>query len=205
MQILIDSSPIAALSPRHRRDLRLSRPEAETIGKVLSADVATRQVHNAVRSQSRLVMILVGGFAVIVLLLLLLAKAPVLYSAALAGGTLAFLVLLRYGYQSSERKWQRTLEARLEGLPPAGTTLRADDAGLRIGADTFPWSELAIVTLNLKSYVLKQGQGIQSYYLVQRLVLQAAGRSFSLDTSMIGNGQGVVDQIYRRLAPPLVP
>ena len=45
---------------------------------------------------------------------------------------------MRYAYHFGQRKWQRTLEERLRGLPTTGTTLRADDAGLVVDVDAFP-------------------------------------------------------------------
>ena len=202
MQIFIDGTPIAALSPQHRRRLRLCKPQPKAAGKVLSADEATRHIHAALRSRTRTAAVAVGVFAIIFFLLLLLAKAlTILFGVALAGGTLAFFALMRYACHFGQRKWQRTLEERLRGLPSAGTTLRADDAGLVVGAAALPWSDLAIITLSLNWFSLNQ----QTYYLIDRLVLQARERTFSLDTSMITNGQCVVDQIYRRLAPQLGP
>jgi hypothetical protein len=93
--------------------------------------------------------------------------------------------------------WPAKLTARSIGLPPAGSEVSADAAGLTIASRTWLWSELQIDEVHIVSR--SAGDGSTSRQ-IERLVLTAAGAPVALDTFLMRGGQPVVDAAFRRAA-----
>ena len=110
-------------------------------------------------------------------------------------GLAILLAVTAYIVHVRRAAWPAKLTARSIGLPPAGSDVSADDAGLTIATRTWLWSELQIDEVHIVSR--SAGDGSTSHQ-IERLVLTAAGGPLALDTFLMRGGQPVVDAAFRR-------
>jgi hypothetical protein len=87
-------------------------------------------------------------------------------------GLAILLAVTAYIVNSRRAAWPAKLSARSIGLPPAGSDVSADEAGLTIASRTWLWSELEIDEVHIVSR--SAGDGSTSRQ-IERLVFTAAG------------------------------
>ena len=87
--------------------------------------------------------------------------------------------------------------ARLHFPAPAGTAMRADETGLRIGdGEVRPWSTLLIDAVHLESLALPStGRS----FSILTLEIAAPDAGIRLDRDACSNGRAFVDNVCRRL------
>ncbi len=203
MHILIDSKPVAALTTKQQKSLALSRVEEAVTGTVLSSAEAT----DAFVRQTRRWFVILGGIAIVVMLAISVAGAvsdPIDgWSIAVGGPVMAgvLALFLRWMLRRRIRSWNRTLEHRGQGLPPAGTTIGIDAKGLTSGPEVFAWPSLAIAEVEMTSYNAPSGDTTTLVTVIERLSLAAGGRAVVLDRAMLRNGPQLVDNVWRHLCP----
>jgi hypothetical protein len=111
-------------------------------------------------------------------------------------GLAVILAVTAYIVYVRRAAWPAKLTVRSIGLPPAGSDVSADDAGLTIASRTWRWSELQIDEVHIVS---RSGADGSTDYQIERLVLlTAAGAPLALDTFLMRGGQPVVDAAFRR-------
>jgi len=205
MRILLDGKPVAALTAKHERDLRLSKA-AETIeGAVLSAEDATA----AYIRQTKWLYGILGGFALVLMLGIAIGatvtdglnqgdRLMVVSGAVVAAALLATFLWLMLRYRI--RSWNRTLDKRRDGMPPPGTAIRLDAEGLAVATQSFAWPSLALESVEISAG--SSGADSDTVYTVERLSLASPGGLIVLDKGMLRNGYMIVDNVWRRLHVP---
>jgi hypothetical protein len=194
MRVLIDGKVHTPWSPAEEQDVRQFRAEESVEGSVLSADEAGRvQV-----SQTRLLfMILWAVTALVAAVMVSLAEpadqATVLVGAVLIVGALGvFFAIVQWRRQ---RRWQRDLARRLEGMAPADTAIGVTAAGVAVAGHIFPWSTLAIEQVELAKFSIRY----RTMFTLERLTLVGPGGAVVLDPALMRNGHLIIGNAWRRM------
>jgi len=201
MRILINDKPAGALTPKHERDFMLGKVQQDVKAMVLAPAQATEAY---IAQTKRWVMIL-GGIALVLMLGIAIAGLVgdpldgdlVAVGAVFIAGAFMLFMYLLLGHRI--RTWNRKLQHRSEGLPPAGTAIFLDAKGLSVGAEIFAWPQLAIDQVELTEGSLASDGQTTTIYVVERLSLLAGTKAIVLDRAMLQNGLLLVDNTWRKL------
>ena len=205
MRILINGKPVATLTTRQERDLRVAKAADSIEGSVLTAEEATASYIR----RTRFLFVALGTIGLVLMLGMAIGVTldeGVNQSDRLVGQvggivTSALLVTFLWfmlGYRI--RRWTRTLGKRQEGMPSAGTVIRLDAERLAVAAQSFAWPSLALEQVEIAE--ASSGPDSGTVYIIERLSLAAPGGAIVLDKAMIGNGARIVDNVWRRLYVP---
>jgi hypothetical protein len=205
MHILIDGKPVAALTAKHERDLRLSKAADSIEGSVLSAEDAT----SAYIRQTKWLYGLLGGFALVLMLGVAIGatvsdgltqgdRLMVVSGAVVAAALLATFLGLMLRYRI--RSWNRTLDKRRDGMPPPGTAIRLDAERLAVATQSFAWPSLTVEQVEISAG--SSGADSDTVYTIERLSLASPVGPLVLDKGMLRNGYMIVDNVWRRLHAP---
>ena len=197
MRVLIGDKLQGPLTAAQEGDVSSVRNAERVEGNVLSAEAATA----AYLGQTKLIYMILGGSTVVLTLgLCLLAdqQDQMMIFAAAIGCDLALGLFLIFLLRRRGKAWKARLPQRAAGLPPVGTTIAVDTAGLVIGGRTFPWPSLRIDEVELAEFTSER----RSVYFIERLLLGAGSEAIALDAAMIGKGRLVVGNVWRRMRPP---
>ena len=104
---------------------------------------------------------------------------------------LALWLIVRYRIG----KWNDGLAVRASGLPPVGTRIAVEEAGLVVGTKTFPWPSLRIDQVELRKF----GQRYRNVYFLERLSLATAEEVVVLDAAMMDKGMLLIGNVWHRL------
>ena len=206
MRILISGKPVAALTARHERDMRLAKAADSIEGSVLSAEDAT----SAYIRQTKWLYGLLGGFAFLLMLGIAIGasvsdglnqgdRLMVVSGAVVAAALLATFLWLMLRYRI--RSWTRTLDKRRDGMPLPGTAIRLDAEGLAVATQRFAWPSLTVEQVEISAGSSGPDSG-GSVYTIERLSLASPGGPIVLDKGMLRNGYMIVDNAWRRLHAP---
>jgi hypothetical protein len=196
MRVLVNDKPHDPLTPAQQRMLSLTRVQDSAESSVLSAEEATR---GYIRPIKRL-FVVAGVFFVLIACGVALVAEPS-DRAAVYGfiivASLAVAVALFLALRRRARIWSERMGLRRLGLPPAGSRIGFDAAGLSIGDRTLPWSLLQIHQVDFAEFTSRYA----SMYRIERLSLAVSSDPVVLDAEMMRNGRVFVDNIWRRLQP----
>lgn len=194
MRVLVDGKAHAPLSPAEEQDVRQFRTEESVEGSVLSADEAGR----AQVSQTRLLFMILWAVTAIVAAIMALLAAPADQAMVLAGAVFivgalgAFFAVVLWRRQ---RRWQRDLPRRLEGMAPADTAIGVTAAGVAVAGHIFPWSTLAIEQVELAKF----GARYRTVFTLERLTLAGPEGVVVLDPALMRNGHLIIGNAWRRM------
>jgi hypothetical protein len=205
MRILINDKPVSELAPKVEKSLMLAKVQPEVKARVLTPDEATR----AFFAMTKRWFAILGGGGVVFMLVIAIAGivgdpmdgALVAVGAVVAGTALFLFLWWLLGHRM--RSWNRKLQHRSDGLPPAGTSILLDDKALSVGSDVLPWRSLAIDQIELTGGSVPSGDTSTLVHLIERLSLASGGRTFVLDRAMMENGTLMVDNTWRKLSAPI--
>jgi hypothetical protein len=194
LRVLVNGKPRGELDARLEREVRVKRVIAVAEGVVLTPEQA---LSNAKRRMTLLYGVAFGvaGLIVIVVTIGTAAYEPrdliVFLPLVLILGV-GLAVLLRF-------VWRRNVAAVVKRaaatVTAPGVPVRVEDAGLSIGAETFPWTAIAVDELG----VVRISSEDSTTEAVDRLTLSSGGRVVVLDALTISNGAVVVGQAWRHL------
>jgi hypothetical protein len=194
LRVLVNGKPRGDLDARLERELRVKRVIAVAEGIVLTPEQA---LGNAKRRMTLLYGVAFGVAGLIVIAALIAAAAYeprdliVFVPLVLIMGV-GLAVLLRF-------VWRRNVAAVVKRAAATdtapGVPVRVEDAGLSIGAETFPWNAIAVDELG----VVRISSEDSTTEAVDRLTLSSGGRVVVLDALTISNGAVVVGQAWRHL------
>jgi hypothetical protein len=124
--------------------------------------------------------------------------------AVIIGGAFVLFMYLLLGHRI--RTWNRRLQHRSEGLPPAGTAIFLDSKGLSVGAEIFAWPQLAIDQIELTQGSLSSDGQTTTIYVLERLALVAGTKGHRPrpgdDAERPAAGRQCLAQAARRLKVP---
>ena len=201
MRILINDKPVDALTPTQEKSFMLSRVEQEVKAIVLTPAEAT-QTYVA---QTKRWFTILGGIAIGLMATVAIVSfiadpmdgGFVAVGAVIIGAAFVLFMYLLLGRRVGT--WNRKLQHRSEGLPPAGTAIFIDAKGLSVGAEIVPWSSLAIDQVELTRTSVSSGDTTSVIHVIERLSLLAGTKSIVLDRAMLQNGLLLVDNAWRRM------
>lgn len=203
MRILLDGKPVAALTAKHERDLRLSKTAESIEGSVLSAEDAT----SAYIRQTKWLYGILGGIALVLMLAIGATVTDGLDQGdrvmVVSGAIVAAALLMTFLWlllRSRIRAWNRTLDTRRNGMPPPGTAIRLDADHLAVAEQSFAWPSLAVEQVEISAG--SSGANSDTVYTIERLSLASPGGPLVLDKGMLKNGYMIVDNVWRRLHAP---
>ncbi len=198
MKVLINGTEKEKLSAWQERLVAVGRKQEDIIGSVITAEEATAALMRWTRVFLTCVVVLAGILFVGIMVVAMYGLQPservptILFALVMMGVNAG---LIRWGYHRTERRWHARLPERVAGLPPPGTPVRLDAAGLVIGDRSVAWSELGVGRVELQALSSPDG----TTYLVERLVLRSPGSDIALDRNLMQNGALIVENAYRRL------
>jgi hypothetical protein len=197
MRIILDGKATDGLTDRQIKDLRTVRVEGPLQGTVLSRTEATK----AYVQRTKRIFSMVGLIALIGLAGLPFAADErdrwlIVPVAVGCGGALVAFIYVFLGHRI--KVWNRASERRASGLPPAGSVISLDASRLKVGDETFDWSNLGIELVEIRSFD-RGPEASGRLNLIERLSLEAGPQAVVLDAAMISNGQRVVDNAWLRL------
>lgn len=196
MRVLINDKPHDPLTPAQQRMLSLARVQDSAESSVLSAEEATRGYIRPIKQ----LFVVAGVFFVLIACGAALVAEPsdraAVYGFVIVA-SLAVAVALFLALRRRARIWSERMGLRRLGLPPAGSRIGFDAAGLSIGDRTLPWSLLQIHQVDFAEFTSRYA----SMYRIERLSLAASSDPVVLDAEMMRNGRVFVDNIWRRLQP----
>ncbi len=196
MQLFVNGKKRDGLSPGQERDITLGRKQSEVQSFVLAGDVATATFFRILR----IVYLSLGGFCIAAFVavgVFALTDYQELWPVVPVAVVLAVAMplFMRWMYRRQTRQWLSRLPERVAALPPSGTIVRLDVAGLTSGGRTLAWPDMTVSLLEL---IATQFENASSYY-VDRMVIVAGRETIALDRRLMKNGQMIVDEAYRRL------
>lgn len=199
MRYLIDGKPYDGVPERDLRDLIVSREMPEIEAVLVAADEALRR-----GKKSLTIRYAVVGVIIAVVPPLAFAADPrdwTFFAPIIVAIWAFFAWYMPFMYRRKLGRFAARIAATNLPAPP-GTTVRADETGLAIGAKSWPWSRLAIDTIGMMRLPSSGGDVYTgSNTTLQSLGLVAGGEHIQLDGNMLSTGNRVLDQIYRRLKP----
>ena len=201
MRTLVNDKPVDALTPRQERGFMLSRVQQDVKATVLTPAEATETYI----AQTRRWFMILGGIAIVLMLAIATAGLVgdpmdgtfIAVGVLVIGGAFVLFMYLLLGHRI--RTWNRKLQHRSEGLPPAGTAIFLDAKGLSVGAEIFAWPQLAIDQIELTEGSLSSDGQTTTIYVLERLSLRAGTKTIVLDRAMLQNGLLLVDNAWRKL------
>jgi hypothetical protein len=201
MRILINDEPADSLTAKQEKSFMLSRVEQEVKAIVLTPAEAT----GVYISQTKRWFLILGSIAIVLIAALAitgLVADPmdggfVAVGAVIIGAAFVLFMSLLLGHRI--RTWNRKLQHRGEGLPPAGTAIFLDAKGLSVGSDVFAWPSLAIDQVELTRTSASSGETSTVIHIVERLSLLAGTKPIVLDRAMLQNGLLLIDNAWRKL------
>ncbi len=201
MRTLVNDKPVDALTPRQERGFMLSRVQQDVKATVLTPAEATETYI----AQTRRWFMILGGIAIVLMLAIATAGLVgdpmdgtfIAVGVLVIGGAFVLFMYLLLGHRI--RTWNRKLQHRSEGLPPAGTAIFLDAKGLSVGAEIFAWPQLTIDQIELTEGSLSSDGQTTTIYVLERLSLRAGTKTIVLDRAMLQNGLLLVDNAWRKL------
>jgi hypothetical protein len=198
MRILFDGREVERLDPKVARKISLAADTPVVEGTVLAAE----PIIAAAARGSRIGLSVVGG--IVAAILIGVGIMAIDYEPAdmvvIGPLYLAILVGMAWGgpamYRRSQTRLRDKITARLARLPPAGTTIRLDAAGLTISGRATPWSAIAVDTVEV---VTLSNPDSDDDYSVEAVVLGVGGQPVILDRGVMSNGHLLVDKALRTL------
>jgi len=195
MRVTINGRGSEMLSTGQERLVLLSSEATEVGGTVITGEAAMaailRNFSIAAGCFGGFALLLLGGFAVL--------GPPAnrgMFLVMLAIAIVALPIVFIVSYRQRRQHWLTHLRERLVGLPPPGTRVRLDAAGVHLGDRAIAWSDLSVRQLDLLA--MSRGRS-GKVYLVNRLLLQTPGDDLALDRALTRNGEAIVNCAYRRL------
>jgi hypothetical protein len=195
MQVSYDGKPLDSLSRQDERELSSGRPRERAEGVVMTASEAI----TAKTRGLRFLYAFLGGLIALIMIPLLIGTAlyeprDLIVLAPLSLVLTAALALfMRLMYRRNTTKFALRAAEQAPRMAAAGVAVLVEASGLSIGADHYPWSALTVTALDIVT-----SGGESSVTLVNRIELDAAGRSIVLDSPLIRNGQLVVRDVWLR-------
>jgi hypothetical protein len=197
MKVLVNGRETLPLAAKRERTISLGAKPAEVAGEVISQAQASAAITRA----SRFFFYFMSGFCILLIVgVAVMADPPDrLYIFPFALAVLVFVLwLLRWSYRRTQRRWLAQAPARAADLPPPGTAVRLDAAGLTMGDRAIAWPSLSVARLEL----LEVSGGDDTTVLVDRLLLDTPDAPVALDRTLMKNGAAIVAYAYRRLCRP---
>jgi hypothetical protein len=197
MRYLVEGVPVEGVPTRDLKNLSLGRDKPDVEAVLISADEALRRGRKSLAIRYGFL----GAIIVIVPPAGIVADpgdwmviAPVVVAI-----WVFFAWFLPFLYRRKIGQFAARMETAI--LPaPAGSTVRADQAGLAIGGRSWAWSQLALESIGLTRRSTG-GDTPSNETILQSLGLTADGATIQLDGNMLSTGNAVLDTIYRRLNP----
>ena len=101
-----------------------------------------------------------------------------------------FIIFLR-----ENLRWKQQVQAAGSAVPPPGTPVLVDSAGLWLGSAVFPWRSVSIQQIRLRK--ARKIWGYYGYYLDQ-LSLHTSSGEVVLDSALVESGQNIVEYVFGR-------
>jgi hypothetical protein len=201
MRILINDRPVDALTPKQERSFMLAKVQQDVKATVLAPAAATAayiaQTKKWFLILGAIALVLMAAIAIVGLVADPIDGSVVAISAVFIGAAFVLFMYLLLGHRV--RTWNRKLQHRSEGLPPAGTVIFMDAKSLAVGAEIFAWPSLAIDQVELTRSTVTSGDTSSVIHIIDRLALSAGTKAVVLDRAMMENGLLLVDNAWRKL------
>ncbi len=197
MHVTVWGKPPASL-PLNMRLVVRSRPKGEVEGFAYDAPAATRMYKRAAWKTYGL------GYAVILFAWLISSGNIRTTGALIATAVIVALMigLIAVFHRLDLKRWYKNVDARVAGLPPAGTRSKASPDSFTIGDNTYLWSSLKVDAVDRGEKTTRTRRWLE----IDRLRLVANdGKSYTLDSTGYQNGAKLVDVASTALWPQLQP
>ncbi|HTR86967.1 MAG TPA: hypothetical protein VMI56_20975 [Reyranella sp.] len=196
MQVTINGSPAGNLPANWQKDILRGSSGRAVTGSVLEPTVAAGRF----LSRYRLIglgfvgLFWAGLFALVAFARPLDREVLVPVAAVLAVATPAMIAI---AYRIRSARLRDSLPRRVVHLPPPGTLIRVDDAGLAIGDRVVAWADIAVDRVDFEVMVGRHGDRT---YLVHQVDVRAGDFACTLDGLLLEEGQAIVAETCRRMA-----